>query len=289
MRVHARSHRHHGTGLRLLRPDPASRPGVEILLGRPPEHPFGQEAGEAAARLVQLTGRGLAVRAAGHVLLQIGADPAAGPERYVEQPAVAAALLVGGEFAMVLQAVLAQQFPRPVQCDGNVLDGDSEQAGRYREILGLHLRMPQNTAGGLRQPMERARHEAPVLRREKPVRGTVLVVRVGPQLGTEQLPAFVRVPFARYSAHGHQQLRSPCGLRTGVAHRLPEEPGECCGGEHSGVLRTVRAQSGVREDRHPVPGEQFPGGILGGCLARAPLQVCREPFVRRIEQASGRR
>jgi hypothetical protein len=85
------------------------------------------------------------------VLPQIGIDAvAAAPERDVQEPAVAAALVVGGEFAMGFEAVLAQQFPGPFQPPERVRDGEAEQSGRYGEFLGLDLRVPQKAAGGLR-------------------------------------------------------------------------------------------------------------------------------------------
>ena len=63
------------------------------------------------------------------MLTQIGVDvDAAAPVGHVQQPQIVPALLLGGEFAVDLEALLAQPLPGPPQFDGGVLLVQAQQA-----------------------------------------------------------------------------------------------------------------------------------------------------------------
>lgn len=196
----------------------------------PAEHRLGERDGEFAVEQAQLVGRVPAVAALVHVVAQIGVEVGtAAPEGDVEHAVVAAALLAGGEFVVDLQTALAQAFPGPPQFGDRVLGEDPQQGRGYLRLFGLHLPVPQQAAGRLGQPLERAGDEPPVLRRKQSRRRTVravLPVRFGQQFRSEQFTPLVHEPLGRYAADGDEQLGSPCGARPGLVQRIPEHPRE---------------------------------------------------------------
>ncbi len=137
--------------------DGASGTGGEIGLGAPAEYGLGQWQGEFAVEVVQLLGGVAAVAAAAHVPAQIGVEVVtAAPQRHVQHAVVLAALLLGGQFAVDLQAALAQAFTGLPQLDEGGVLADAQQSCGQGQLLGLDLGVPEQAAGGLRKPLERA-------------------------------------------------------------------------------------------------------------------------------------
>lgn len=159
----------------------------------------------------------MAVPTAAHVAAQIGIEGVPAPaERHVQHAVVLTALVLGSQFAVDLQAALAQAFPGPWHLDGGGVLTDPQQTGRNGQLLGLDLHVPEQTAGGLRKPLERARQQPSVLRRKEPCRDPLLTVRTGQEFRVERFPPLVAEPFGGHTAHGDQQLRAPGRRRSGL-------------------------------------------------------------------------
>lgn len=117
---------------------------------------------------------------------------------------------------MDLQTALAQAFTGPPQFYGGVLDGEAQQGSGHLELFGFRLHVPEQTAGGLGEPLERPGEQASALRRKEACRGPVLTVGAGDQFGMEQLAPLVHEPLGGYAADGDQQLRTPRRRRPGL-------------------------------------------------------------------------
>ncbi|WP_411292785.1 hypothetical protein [Streptomyces sp. FBKL.4005] len=227
--------------------------------------------------------------ASGQVLPQIRVHAgAAAPEGHVQQAQVAAALGVGREFAVHLEALLAQPLAGPAEFDADVLLVQAQQRGGHGQGFGLDLGVPQHGPGGLGEPLERTGQQPPAGRRQQPGRGAPAGSTAGAQRGMEEFLAAVGVPLGRDTADGDQHLGPPGGGRAALPQGGPEEPGEGGRGEHPGGARSVRAQPGVGEGRRPVPVEEFTDGMHRGRRSRPLLQFGAQHFVRRACLGHGR-
>ncbi|MFH9657314.1 hypothetical protein ACH4NF_03155 [Streptomyces sp. NPDC017248] len=222
----------------------------------PAEDRLGEGEAQAAVEPGELLGGAVAVGAAGQVLAQIGVHRGAGPpEGHVQQPRIAPALLPQGQFAVRLEAFLAQPFAGPAQHGAGVLLVQAEQRGGYGEGFGLDLGVPQHGARGVGQPPEGAGKQGPAGCRAQQGPG------VGPQGGVEEFPALVGAPLGRDTADGDQHLGPPGGTGAGLAEAVAEQPGEGGGGQHARGARPVGAQPGVGQGRRPVPVEERADGM----------------------------
>lgn len=234
-------------------------------MGAPAEDRLGEREAEAVVEPGELAGGASAVTAAGQVLAQVRVDVgAAAPEGHVEHAQIAPALGVGGEFAVHLEALLAQPLAGPAQLDADVLLLQAEQRGGHGQGLGLDLGVPQHGAGDLGDALERAGQQPPVVRRQQPGRRALAGSVAGAQVGVEEFPAAVGVPLGRDPADGDQHLGPPGGGRTGLPEGRAEQPGEGGRGEHARGARPVGAQPGVGEGRRPVPVQEFTDGMQRG-------------------------
>lgn len=202
-----------------------------------------------------------ALQVAAQIGVEVGTAAAAGD---VQQPVVAVALVVGGEFAVHLEALLAQPLAGPAQFDPGALLLEPQQSGRDRQGLGLDLDVPEQAARGLRQPLERPGQDAPVQRRQQPGGGSVAVLALGAQRRVQQVTTAVGVPFTGDAAHGHQQMGAPGGGRPVLAQALTEQPGEGGRGEHARGALAVGAQPCVGESGRPVAVQQLTDGMQCG-------------------------
>lgn len=223
------------------------------------------------------------------VLAQIGVElGTAAPERHVEQPQIVPALLLGGEFAVDLEALLAQPLAGPAEFDAGVLLVQAEEGRGDPERLGLDLGVPQQAAGRLLQPLEGTGQQAPLGGGQQAGRGSV-AARLGSQRGVEHLPSAVGVPFGRDPADGDEQMGPPGGGRTRVAQRFAEQARERGRGEHARGTGTVGAQPRVGEGGFPVPVEEFTDGLQGRRRAAPLLELGAQLLVRDVVRANRRR
>ncbi|MFC5850553.1 hypothetical protein ACFPZI_01485 [Streptomyces chlorus] len=95
---------------------------------------------------------GAALQVGAQVRLDFGARS---PVGHLQQAQTASALLLGGEFPMELEDFVAQPLLGAAQFDAGALLVQGEQPGGDVERFGLDLGVPQQTARGLRQPLER--------------------------------------------------------------------------------------------------------------------------------------
>ncbi|GAA3120055.1 hypothetical protein GCM10017687_37150 [Streptomyces echinatus] len=188
----------------------AVRPGLQIAEGAPAEDRLGERAAQSLLEPGELLGGPAAVGAAGQVLVQIRVDVgAAAPVGHVEHAQIAPALVVGGEFAVRLEAFLAQPLAGPAEFDADVLLVQAEQRGGHRQGLGLDLDVPQHGAGDLGHPLEGAGQQAPAGRWQQPGRRAFPGAAAGAQGGVEVLPSAVGVPLRRDTADGDQHMGPP--------------------------------------------------------------------------------
>ncbi len=250
----------------------------------------GERDAEPGVELVQLVGGVPAVLADAEVHREVRVDlRAAAPEGDVEQPDVALALVVLREFAVDLQALLAQPAPGAAEFDFGALLVQAEQSGGYRERLGLDLDVPEQGAGRLGQLLERPGEQTPFGHRQQPGGGPVALSGRRAQIGVEHVLPPVGHPFRGDPADGDEDLGAPGGARSGLPQGFTEEPGECGRGEHSGVVRSVGAQPRIGEGRFPVPVQQFADGLQRGRRPRPLLQLGAELLVGHFEVVSGTR
>ncbi len=173
----------------------AGRPGLHIVAGAPAEDRLGEGEAQAVAEPGELAGGPAAVTASGQVLPQIRVHAgAAAPEGHVQQAQVAAALGVGREFAVHLEALLAQPLAGPAEFDADVLLVQAQQRGGHGQGFGLDLGVPQHGPGGLGEPLERTGQQPPAGRRQQPGRGAPAGSTPGAQRGVEEFLAAVGVP-----------------------------------------------------------------------------------------------
>lgn len=143
----------------------ASGTGIDIRQRPPPQDRLRQQEPEPPAGVVQLVGRVTAVRAPRHVPPQIPVQhPVTAPQRRVQQTTEAAALLLPSKLAVRLHASVPQQRTRALQLSGTVRRFQPQQFARYRQVLGLHLHVPQNATRTRRQPLKGVGHQETILR-----------------------------------------------------------------------------------------------------------------------------
>jgi hypothetical protein len=95
----------------------------------------------------ELFGRVPAVAAVGQVLADVRQQGAAPADRYVEEPAVEAAVLRGRELPVGVQATLAEFLPRLFESDRRCVGIHAEETGRDTYVFGFDLRVPEQTTG----------------------------------------------------------------------------------------------------------------------------------------------
>ncbi|WP_435843508.1 hypothetical protein [Streptomyces hirsutus] len=78
------------------------------------------------------------------------------PIGHLQQAQIASALPVGGEFPVELEDFVAQPLLGAAQFEAGALLVQGEQPGGDVERFGLDLGVPQQTARGLRQSLERS-------------------------------------------------------------------------------------------------------------------------------------
>ncbi len=243
--------------------------GVEIAAGAPAEHRLRQQGPQSAAEVAELLGRVAAVPALGQMVLDVRQQPAAPADGNVEEPVVEAAVLRRRELLMGMYTTIAEFLAGLSESGRRRVDVHAEQGGRHGYRFGLHLGVPQQTAGRCRKGGECPRGQRPVFGDEG-LRGPHAPAAGGfEEFGQCGGHPLVGGPLADRVPHGHQQPGAQGGGRLALGE-LVEDTVQGGGRDHGGdVRRGGEADGRVVVRGLPVPGGQQRDG-LGG---RAPGAV----------------